>query len=50
MIQVGEMIAVRTKDLTEDEVKQIEIALLNAVATFKTFDDYMYNYLTQEEE
>jgi len=50
MIQVGEMIAVRTKDLTEDEVKQIEIALVNTVATFETFDDYMYEYLTQEGE
>lgn len=50
MIQVGEMIAVRTRNLTQDEVKQIEIALVDTVATFATFDDYMYNYLTQTDD
>lgn len=49
-IQVGEMIAVKTEDLTAEDIKQIEIALVNTAATFTTFDNYMYSYLIQEGE
>jgi len=38
-IQVGEMIAVKTEDLTAEDIKQIEIALVNTAATFTTFDN-----------
>lgn len=45
-IQVGEMIAVKTEDLTAEQVQ----FLLYLYDTNTAFDNYMYSYLIQEGE